>query len=142
MSEKKENRDWKALLKQLILLKFKFGLSGLVATSINYGLYLLLVHRVFPPVTANLIAYSTAVLVNFILQKRFVFESKGKVSTIFLRSMLVSVIGMGIDTAIIAGLSSIEFFYKHQAITKLISTGLVFFYNFYFKRYAFEKKFI
>lgn len=142
MSDQQEKRDWKALLKQLILLKFKFGLSGLVATAINYGLYLALVHRVFPPVTANLIAYSTAVVVNFILQKRFVFESKGKVSTIFLRAMLVSVIGLGIDTAIIAGLSSIEFFNTHQAITKLISTGIVFFYNFYFKRYAFEKKFI
>jgi putative flippase GtrA len=144
MSEKPETnkRDWKPFLKNLLLLKFKFGLSGLVATSINYGLYLLLVHRVFPPVTANLIAYSTAVIVNFILQKRFVFESNGKVSTIFLRAMLVSVIGMGIDTGIIAALSSIEYFNNHQAITKLISTGIVFFYNFYFKRYAFEKKFI
>ena len=135
-------RQWWPFLKKLFMLKFKFGLSGLVATSINYGLYLLLVHRFFPPVTANIIAYSTAVIVNFILQKRFVFESKGKVSTIFLRAMLVSLIGLGIDTGIIAGLSTLPYFYEHQAITKLISTGIVFFYNFYFKRYAFEQKFL
>lgn len=129
-------------IKNLLLLKFKFGLSGLVATAINYGLYLLLVNRFFEPVPANIIAYSTAVIVNFILQKRFVFESQGKVSTIFLRAMLVSVIGLAIDTSIIYFLNRIPFFSDHQAITKLISTGIVFFYNFYFKRYAFEKKFI
>lgn len=134
--------ELKQKIKELLLLKFKFGLSGLVATSINYGLYLLLVNRFLPPVPANIIAYSTAVIVNFILQKRFVFESKGKVSNIFLRAMLVSLIGLIIDTSIIYFLNKIPFFSSHQAITKLISTAMVFFYNFYFKRYAFEKKFI
>ncbi|GAB5551661.1 MAG: hypothetical protein Sapg2KO_12520 [Saprospiraceae bacterium] len=134
--------ELKKKIKELLLLKFKFGLSGLVATSINYGLYLLLVNRFLPPVPANIIAYSTAVIVNFILQKRFVFESKGKVSNIFLRAMLVSLIGLIIDTSIIYLLNKIPFFSSHQAITKLVSTATVFFYNFYFKRYAFEKKFI
>lgn len=137
-----EKANWKEKVKELILLKFKFGLSSLVATSINYGLYLLLVNRVLPPVPANIIAYSTAVIVNFILQKRFVFTAKGKVSTVFMRAMLVSVIGMGIDTGIIYSLNQMTFFAEHQAVTKLVSTGIVFFYNFYFKRYAFERKFI
>lgn len=134
--------NWKEKVKELLLLKFKFGLSGLVATSINYGLYLLLVNRFLAPVPANIIAYSTAVIVNFILQKRFVFSAQGKLSNVFLRAMLVSVIGLGIDTGIIYGLNRMAFFAEHQAITKLISTGIVFFYNFYFKRYAFERKFI
>lgn len=133
---------WKEKLRELLLLKFKFGLSGLVATAINYCLYLLLVHRFFPPVPANLIAYSAAVVVNFLLQKRFVFSAQGKGSVLFFRAMLVSVIGLGIDTGIIFGLNQMSFFADHQALTKLISTGIVFFYNFYFKRYAFERKFI
>jgi putative flippase GtrA len=137
-----EKSRLKDKIKELLLLKFKFGLSGLVATSINYGLYLVLVNRVLPPVPANIIAYSTAVIVNFILQKRFVFTTQGKVSTVFMRAMLVSLIGLGIDTGIIYVLNQTTFFMEHQAITKLISTGIVFFYNFYFKRYAFERKFI
>jgi len=31
---------------------------------------------------------------------------------------------------------------EYQALTKLIATGIVFFYNFYLKRYVFERKFI
>ncbi|HKK76433.1 MAG TPA: GtrA family protein [Saprospiraceae bacterium] len=137
-----DKTNWREKLRELLLLKFKFGLSGLVATAINYGLYLLLVNRFFSPVPANIIAYSTAVIVNFVLQKRFVFSAKGKGSVLFFRAMLVSVVGLGIDTGIIYGLNQMPFFAEHQAITKLISTGIVFFYNFYFKRYAFERKFI
>lgn len=137
-----EQPNWKARLKTLLLLKVKFGLSGLLATAINYGLYLLLVNRFFAPVPANLIAYSTAVIVNFLLQKHFVFTAQGKLSVLFLRAMLVSIVGLGIDTGIIYLLNRQPFFADHQAITKLVSTGIVFFYNFYFKRYAFERKFI
>ena len=140
--ENQKTKGWWPFLKKLFLLKFKFGLSGLVATSINYGLYLFLVNRFLPPIPANIVAYSTAVIVNFILQKRFVFESKGKVSNIFLRAMLVSLIGLILDTSMIAGLNTMPYFEANQAVTKLISTGVIFFYNFYFKRYAFEQKFI
>ena len=132
----------KEKLKELIILKFKFGLSSLVATTVNYLLYLLLEERMKYRAVANFIAYFSGVIVNFILQKKFVFQANGKISTIFLKAMLVSFIGYGLDTAIIYGLSSFSFFDEHQQITKLISTGIVFFYNFYFKRFAFEKKFI
>ena len=129
-------------IKELILLKFKFGLSSLVATSVNYLLYIFLEKQMAVRAVANFIAYFSGVIVNFILQKKFVFESNGKLSSIFLKAMLVSVFGYLLDTAIIYGLSQMSFFDTHQTITKLISTGIVFFYNFYFKRYAFEKKFI
>ena len=49
---------------------------------------------------------------------------------------------MALSTGIIYGLSQIEFFNERQYITKLCATGFVFFYNFYLKRYVFEKKFI
>ena len=75
---------------------------------------------------ANFIAYFSGVIVNFILQKKFVFESNGKLSSIFLKAMLVSFFGYLLDTAIIYGLSQIPFFDEHQTVTKLISTGIVF----------------
>ncbi|MEM6379931.1 MAG: GtrA family protein [Bacteroidota bacterium] len=136
--------ELKKKIKELILLKFKFGLSGLVATSINIGLFYVLHDRFLPLVPANIVAYSIAVVVNFMLHKRFVFEANGKVSDIFIRSMLVSLIGMGLDTGILYLLHQIPLFETgiYEKLPKLISTGIVFFYNFYFKRYAFEKKFI
>lgn len=128
-------------LRKLFLLKIKFAASGLVATSVDYGLYLLLVNRFFSPVESNVISYSCGMIINFVLQKRFVFSLKGSVSRAFILSMVVSLGGLLLSTAIIYSLSGIEFFAGRQYITKLCATGMVFFYNFYFKRYVFERRF-
>jgi putative flippase GtrA len=127
---------------KLFLLKAKFAASGAVATSVDYFLYLFLVGRDMAPVTANLISYSCAVVLNFIMQKRFVFKLQGSSKRAFLLSVLVSIGGLGLSTAIIYGLTQFAFFNEQQYVTKLIATGLVFFYNFYLKRYVFERKFI
>ena len=127
---------------ELIRLKFKFALTSLIATGIDYGLYLLLVYTLFEPVIANTIAYSIAVVFNFLLQKQFVFTTNRKPSTVFWMAMGVSVFGLGWSNLIIWGLTQKAFFMQHQYITKLIATGLVFFWNFYMKRFVFEKKFI
>ena len=44
------------------------------------------------------------------------------------------------SSAIIYLLSKNPFLNENQYITKLISAGIVFFYNFFFKRYVFEKR--
>ncbi len=131
---------WKKFEK-LFLLKAKFALSSLVATSVNIAIYMVLVNRILPPVPSEVIAYSIAVIINFILQKNFVFDLKRKVSHAFWLSMLVSLGGLLISTGIIYSLNQVLFFQNHQLITKLCAVGIVFFYNFYFKRYVFEKKF-
>ncbi len=132
----------KEKIKELVKLKFKFGISSTIATLVNISLFLFLEPRMSSRAVANFIAYFTGVAVNFTLQKKFVFESNGNNASIFAKAMLVSLGGWALDTAIIYGLSTMTFFDEHQQVTKIISTGIVFFYNFYFKRYAFEKKFI
>ncbi|NBC07539.1 MAG: hypothetical protein GVY26_10130 [Bacteroidetes bacterium] len=127
---------------KLFLLKAKFAASGAVATSIDYFLYLFLVWRSMAPVSANLISYSCGMVANFLMQKRFVFKLQGSSGRAFLLSALVSLGGLGLSTGIIYGLTQIPFFNEQQYVTKLVATGLVFFYNFYFKRYVFERKFI
>lgn len=127
---------------KLFLLKAKFAASSLVATSVNVGLYMLLVKWVLMnPVPSEVISYSVAVIINFILQKQFVFTLKRKLSHAFIFSMLVSVGGLIISTAIIYFLNLQAFFQENQLLTKLTAVGIVFFYNFYFKRYVFEKRF-
>ena len=90
---------------ELIRLKFKFALTSLIATGIDYGLYLLLVYTLFEPVIANTIAYSIAVVFNFLLQKQFVFSTNRKPSTVFWMAMGVSVFGLGWSNLIIWGLT-------------------------------------
>ena len=131
---------WKNAYK-LLVLKLRFALSGLLATSIDYGLYLLLVDRIFSPVMSNIISYSCAVVANFLMQKRFVFQLKGSARRAFAGAMAVSVGGLVLSTGIVYGLSQVQFFDQRQYLTKLVATGIVFFYNFYFKRFVFERRF-
>ncbi len=124
-----------------IVKVFKFALSGALATAIDYFLYLLLVHFYWSPLYANITSYTASVVVNFAMQKKFVFDLQRSVSKAFALAMLVSLIGMGISTFIVVTLSTWTVFNDRQYLIKLIATGIVFIYNFYFKRYVFEKKF-
>lgn len=127
---------WKLFLQQV-----KFAASGLVATVTDYVLYLLLVHSLFAPVPSNVISYSTAIVINFLLQKKFVFALQGSASRTFVMSVMVSMGGLLLTTSIIYGLTQISFYWDRQYLTKLVATVVVFFYNFYLKRYVFENCF-
>lgn len=125
---------------KLVRLQARFAMSGAIATAVDYGVYLSLVHRVLSPVAANTVSYPAGVLVNFFLHRNFVFKLQRPTYQAFGLSMLVSAGGMGISSAIIYLLSKNYYLNENQYITKLISAGIVFFYNFFFKRYVFEKR--
>ena len=129
-----------SLINKYIIPKLKFASTSAVATAVDYLLYLLLVELVgMPKVTSNLISASCGFLINFILQKRYVFVLRRKVHAAFIWSVSASVIGIGISTLLIHFLSKIPVLDEHQFITKLIVIGLMFFYNYYTKRFAFER---
>ena len=115
-----------------------FALTGLVATGINYGLYLLLVNRYLPPLPATLIAYSSSVVLNFFLQRYFVFDLRRSLRSAFALSMAVSAGGLLIDAAIVYGLHFFPPVGDREWLIKGIATGVVFFYNYYGKRRVFE----
>lgn len=124
-----------------IVKVIKFALSGALATAIDYFLYLFLVYVDWSPLYANITSYTASVVVNFAMQKRFVFDLQRSASKAFALAMLVSLIGMGISTFLVVTLSTWMIFNSRQYLIKLVATGIVFIYNFYFKRYVFEKKF-
>ena len=126
----------------LLRMKAKFAMTGAVATTVDYVVYLVLVSRFFSPVVSNIISYSCGMVINFLLQKRFVFVLQGSAYRAFALSLMVSLGGMALSTGIIYGLTQMVFFNQYQFITKLCATGVVFFYNFYLKRFVFERKFI
>ena len=120
--------------------KLPFALTGLIATGINYGLYLLLVDRYLPPLPATLIAYSSSVVLNFFLQRYFVFELRRSLRVAFLLSMVVSVGGLLLDATIVYGLHHFPLLGDREWLIKLAATAVVFFYNYYGKRRVFEGK--
>ncbi len=126
-------------IRNLVVPKVKFASTSLIATVVDYTLYLLLVYLGFPKVKSNIVSATCGFFINFFLQKRFIFTLKRKTSTTFLISMSFSAMGIAISTLIIFLLNKNSFLDQHQSITKLITMGIMFFYNFYTKRLAFEK---
>jgi len=118
--------------------KIPFAITGLIATGINFGVYLLLVDRYLPPGPATVIAYSSSVVLNFFMQRYFVFELNRSVRSAFALSMLVSAGGLLLDWLIVIGLHHFPFLGDREWVIKLTATGIVFFYNFYAKRRVFE----
>ncbi len=139
MADKKEIR--RAQLTELVSKKARFAVGGALATGIDYLIYFPLFEQGVAPVKAQVIAYSVSVVVNFLFQKYFVFEQQGSTRATVLWSMLVSLGGLVLSAGIIYVLNWYPFFQEYQLIAKLMTTGLVFFYNFYCKRYVFERRF-
>lgn len=131
-------------LKSLLQLKLKYAASAGIATAVDYGIFFGLKNGLhFSATWAQPFAYAAGVLVNFMLQKRFVFELKRSVWSAFGLALLVSLGGLLLSTGIIYVLDThIPFFQQNALLAKLLTSGIVFFYNFYLKRLVFEGKFI
>ena len=127
---------------KLLLLKVKFAMSSSIATAVDYILYQVLVKEFFSPVMSNIISASVGMLINFVLHKKYIFQLNRSTQMAFLLSALVSVGGISMSTSIIFMMNKVEILQSNQYIIKAIATGIVFFYNFYMKRFAFEKKFL
>ena len=124
-------------------MKTKFAASSGVATLVDMGLFALLAKITSIPVEIiNIITSLVGMVVNFILQKKYIFQLNRKVRTAFILSLIVSLGGIFISTSIIYGLKTILIFQTYPILAKLIATGIVFFYNFYLKRFSFEKIFL
>jgi putative flippase GtrA len=126
-------------IEQFVYPKIKFASTSLIATILDYIIYLTLVYSGFNKVYSNVISASIGFLVNFFLQKKFIFTLRRKAHHTFLISMSFSTAGIGISTLFIFLFNKNVFLDHHQYITKLLVMGIMFFYNFYTKRIAFEK---
>ncbi len=118
--------------------KIPFAITGAIATGINGGVYLLLVDRVLPPGPATLIAYWSSVVLNFFMQRYFVFQLNRSLRSAFVLSMFVSIGGMGLDWLIVTGLHRFPLVGEAEWLIKGVAIFIVFFYNFYLKRLVFE----
>jgi putative flippase GtrA len=134
-------------IKELFFLKFKFALTSSIATLVDIGLFNVFSYLVFSDLehrakTSHILSFSLAVIVNFYLQRKFIFEMKRTLNKTFFLALMVSFVGLILSTILISYLDGFPFFHHYQYILKLIVTGVFFFYNFYFKRYVFEKRFV
>tara|TARA_Y100000591_G_scaffold330407_1_gene361343 strand:- start:6173 stop:6550 length:378 start_codon:yes stop_codon:yes gene_type:complete len=120
-------------MKQLI----KFLCSGSIATLVDYGLFLIVFIHFFPPVISHILSFSCGWVVNFSIQRKYVFKSKKKINATIRLGILFSSLGLLFSSGILYGLNLFPFFLNRQYLSKLIVTGILTIYNFFTTRYIF-----
>lgn len=107
--------------------------TSVVATVVDYSMYLVLAAYMAPPV-ANLLSQTTAMGVNFTFHRLVVFRgTRRSVLPSLVLSLSLSGVGVLLGSGIIwlirQGLP------EHVLLPKLLATGCVFFWNFLSKKY-------
>lgn len=134
---------------RLFSLVLKFGSASLVATLVDYLLYTFVFTElgdgpvVFPWFTvdyADLAAAFCGMLVNFFLQKNYVFKMERGFVVTFLLSILFSLIILLFGSWFMHKLKLIALFAAYPILAKIIVTGIKFIINFFTKKWVFEKK--
>lgn len=114
----------------------KFLSSSVIATLTDFLLYGGLVVFILPAY-ANIISASTGMVVNFFIQRVWVFSSSRGLCTSFVLSSLFSLGGLALGTFIVFGLTTWTLLSAHPIIAKIISVGFLFVYNYETKKIAF-----
>lgn len=122
--------------RRVTLKIIKFLTTSVLATSIDFLFYTGLLF-IFTPVVAHFCSATTGMILNFILQRKFVFNVRRGLKSSFLLSLLFSVGGIFLGAGIIYFLMKLAFFAEHPLIAKIIAIGVVFFYNYETKKIAF-----
>lgn len=111
----------------------RFLFAGALHNVAGYGLYLLL-NLFLPYAAAYTVSYGSAVLVSFILNRRFVFKSSRSVSAtllpFFALHLSAYIIAIGLVTVLV------EFFATPEWMAPLLATAVLTVYMFFGTRFV------
>lgn len=113
----------------------KFFGSSVIATGVDFILYSILI-QVVNPTAANAFSASVGMIVNFSLQYTVVFNPTHPLVKSFLMSALFSVLGVMLSTLLIYLLTQFTLFHQLPIVAKVITTGIIFFYNYFTRKFA------
>ena len=116
---------------KLMMQIIKFGIVGGIATIIDFAVFYIL-HEVLGinTIISNVCSFTVSVVYNYIASIKWVFDvdkNKNK-KTQFVLFIVFSLIGMGINTAIVYICTDLMNLYS--MIGKVIATGVVMVFNF------------
>jgi len=118
-------------VKKLIAQFMKFGVVGVIAFIIDFGVMVFLT-EVFavPYLISTTIAFTVSVIFNYVASMRYVFVRKDDMSRRreFIIFVLLSVIGLVLNDVFMWLL--VDFFFIDYRISKIITTVLVAIWNF------------
>lgn len=114
----------------------KFFGSSVIATGVDFLLYLGLIHIVSPTV-AHAISAGTGMVINFILQYTYVFTPTNTLKKSIGLALCFASLGVLLGTGIIYLLTHYTMLETFPVAAKVITVGLIFFYNYFTRRFSF-----
>ena len=125
-----------------LLQLFRYGFVGGMAFLVDYGTLFALTHYAgVPYLLSAAIAFVLGLITNYLISISWVFQHSGKMQVWqeFLFFAFIGVIGLGLNELIMYIGS--DLIHLHYMISKLISTAIVFFWNFFARKFLlFNKK--
>ncbi len=124
-----------------LLQLFRYGFVGGMAFIVDYGtLFCLTQYAGVPYLWSAAIAFILGLIVNYLISIRWVFQHSEKMQIWqeFLLFAFIGVVGLGLNELIMyAGTDLVKL---HYMISKLISTAIVFFWNFFARKFILFNK--
>ena len=118
-------------MEKLLAQIMKFGVVGVIAFFIDYGVMVLLTEMFgVPPVASATVSFIVSVVFNYVASMRYVFSHREGMSRRreFVIFVVLSVIGLGINDAIMwVGTETVAFDYR---VVKIFATAVVMVWNF------------
>jgi len=129
-------------LSKYIYPKLKFVAGSIISTGVDYSVFFLLLSTSYtlPVALIQLIAQSFGMLSNFLIQRNFIFAKHRTITASLIWSVSFSIIALTLSSILIHYLYIITFFNENPLIMKIGVSVIFFFFNFYTKQFAFEKK--
>lgn len=114
---------------------FKFSIVGFINTAASYLVfYILLEIGHVPYLLSSILAYLVSIFISYIGNKYWTFKTSGTaLHEEFIKFFVLNIIGLAINTAIMAYL--VEIFHLHPLIAQILAMSVVIFYNFFGSKY-------
>ena len=124
-----------------MLQLFRYGFVGGVAFLVDYGTLFVLTHYAgVPYLLSAAIAFILGLVTNYLISISWVFQHSGKMRVWqeFVCFAIIGVIGLGLNELIMY--VGTDMMHLHYMISKLISTAIVFFWNFFARKFMLFNK--
>ena len=127
-------------LKQLIAQIIKFGIVGIIAFCIDYGIFLVLTYAFnVNYLIAGAVAFIVSTIFNYSASMRYVFQGKETQTAMqqFTIFVVLSVLGLGLNQVFLW--IFVDMCHIAEWLSKLIATALVMVYNFITRKIFLEE---
>lgn len=113
---------------------FRYIFVGGFAAVVNIGsLYVLTEFIHLHYLLANVLGFILGLITNYLLSKWLVFSKENNINKVteFIIYAIIGIVGLGLDTGFVWLFTTIGIYYM---LSKIISTGLVFIWNFFARK--------